>query len=294
MLVSLAAVLLAPPVLAGYLPAWKTDTYEFDRLATLTHVLYFSAKPAPDGTLDLTDLRLPDLPKLAAAKRKHGFRLLLCVGGWERSAEFPAVAKDREKTTRFVESVDRFLGAHGFDGVDLDWEHPTTAEEGEAYGSLIQSLKQRLAPKGQIVTAAIAAWQTMSKSAVEGLDQVHLMSYDHDGRHATPEQAALDVQKLRSMGFPPNRIVMGVPLYGRNIKNRHDAREYRDLVKAFSPKDAEDEAGDYYFNGRNTVIAKAKWAKAEGLAGLMVWEATQDIEGERSLLVAMRRALGLK
>ncbi|MGV3618756.1 MAG: glycoside hydrolase family 18 protein [Fimbriimonas sp.] len=289
-----ACVAMAPsPVLAGYLPSWKMPEYDLKRLAPMTDVLYFSIQPTAEGQLELKDIRLEEIPELQKAKRRYGFRLLVCCGGWERSAGFMPMASVPERRSRFVAEVDLFLAKHGFDGIDLDWEHPKDAGEAKAYGELIRDLRKTLAPKGRIVTAAIASWQAMSPEAVKGLDRVHLMSYDHPKRHATMELAKSDVAKLRAMGFPSEKIVLGLPLYGRSLKNWEDAKAYGELRDLFKPEPTRDEAGDYYFNGASTVEAKAKYARKERLAGLMVWEVSQDATGVSALLPVMRRGLGL-
>ncbi|HUP31361.1 MAG TPA: glycoside hydrolase family 18 protein, partial [Usitatibacter sp.] len=138
----IAMSLLAPqPVLAGYLPAWRTAKYDFSRLAPLTDVLYFSIQPTVEGGLNLKDINMANLPRLAEAKKKYGFRLLICAGGWERGEGFVPTASDPAKTARFVRESLAFCDKHGFDGIDLDWEHPKTPAEGKLYGELIQALR---------------------------------------------------------------------------------------------------------------------------------------------------------
>jgi GH18 family chitinase len=295
MLVSLAIACMAmapsKPVLAGYLPAWRMDRYDLARLEPLTDVLYFSIQPTEDGRLDLKDIDLNDLPKLRKAQLRYGFRLLICCGGWERSAAFMTVASSPERRSRFVAEVDLFLARHELDGIDLDWEHPKNPTEAKAYGELIRDLRKTLAPKKRIVTAAIASWQAMTSEAVANLDRVHLMSYDHPKRHATMELAQSDVAKLRAMGFPNDKIVLGLPFYGRSLRDSNDAKSYAEIRTLFKPEAKMDEAGDYYFNGPAMVEAKAKYAKREGLGGLMIWEVSQDATGTDSLLEKMRKAL---
>lgn len=281
------------PVLAGYLPAWRMGQYDLARLEPLTDVLYFSVQPTEDGRLDLKDIQMDDLPRLRKAKLRYGFRLLICCGGWERSAGFMAVASSPERRSRFVAEVDLFLAKHEIDGIDLDWEHPKDATEGKAYGELIRDLRKTLAPKKRIVTAAIASWQSMSPEAVKNLDRVHLMSYDHPNRHATMDLAKSDVAKLRAMGFPSEKIVLGLPFYGRNLRDSNDAKSYAELRTLYKPEPTMDEAGNYYFNGPTTVEAKAKYVKTEKLGGLMVWEVSQDALGIHSLLERMQKALRL-
>lgn len=295
MLVSLAfaCVAMAPskPLLAGYLPSWRVAQYDVARLAPLTDVLYFSVQPREDGTLDLKDIDLNDIAKLRKAQLRYGFRLLICCGGWERSAGFMAVASSPERRSRFVAEVDLFLAKHELDGIDLDWEHPKNPAEAKAYGELIRDLRKTLAPKKRIVTAAIASWQAMSPEAVASLDRVHLMSYDHPNRHATMELAQSDVAKLRAMGFPAEKIVLGLPFYGRNLRDANDAKSYAEIRATYKPETKVDEAGDYYFNGPAMVEAKAKYVKREKLGGLMVWEVSQDATGVDSLLERMKKAL---
>lgn len=295
MLVSMALAWMAmgppKPGLVGYLPAWRMKEYELKRLAPLTDVLYFSVQPTHEGWLDLKDIRLKDLAELRKAKLRYGFRLSICCGGWERSSEFMAVASVPERRSRFVAEVDLFLAKHELDGIDLDWEHPKDAAEAKAYGELIRDLRKTLAPKKRTVTAAIASWQAMDPLAVANLDRVHLMSYDHPGRHATLALAKSDIAKLRTMGFPAEKIVLGVPLYGRSLQNADDALSYAQLRTQWKPEPSLDEAGGYYFNGPSTIDAKVKLAKTEKLGGLMVWEVSQDATGIDSLLDRMHSGL---
>jgi len=291
---ALSALIVEPkPVLAGYLPAWRMPEYDLGRLAPLTDVLYFSIQPNADGTLNLKDIKTEDLKALQQAKKKLGFRLHICVGGWERSAGFMPTASNDANRARFTAAMTAFCDEWGLDGVDLDWEHPKNPEEAKAYGKMIADLRKVLEPKGRVVTAAIAAWQAMDKTAVDGLHRVNLMSYDHQDRHSTMEKAVSDVEALRKMGFPNSKIVLGVPLYGRNLKNWNDAKSFAEILAAHGPKPEADEAGGFYFNGRKTLEAKAAVVKKERLGGMMVWEVAHDATGKDSLVSALRKSLGL-
>jgi chitinase len=281
------------PVVAGYLPAWRVDTFDLERLTGYTDVLYFSIQPTAQGTLDLEDIDIAHLPKLRLAKAQQGFRLLVSVGGWERSEGFAPTAGDPAKRQRFAQQALEFCQVYGFDGVDLDWEHPKNEAEGKAYGDLIQALKAEFAPKGLLVTAAIAGWQAMSDEAVAALDRVHLMAYDHEGQQATMQAAREDVRKLRAMGFPPHKIVLGVPFYGRHMEDRERTETFVQLLARYRMGPEVDVVEGYAFNGPRTMRAKGAYAKQEGLGGVMVWEVAQDTP-EGLLLGELRRGLGLQ
>ena len=76
--------------IVGYLPNYR----EFDSVSTrgLTDLILFSATPTAKGDLDLSRLKKMPWAKLRAFKTQQRVRLILCVGGWERSANFATVA----------------------------------------------------------------------------------------------------------------------------------------------------------------------------------------------------------
>lgn len=288
----LSKMIVDPPVVAVYLPAWGMAGYSLLRLKPATDVLYFSIQPRSDGTLNLSDISLADIPRLVRAKAKYGFRLELCCGGWERSAGFYPMARNDTRRARFVEAAYAFCQSNGFDGIDLDWEHPQNQAEANAYGKLIHQLQTKFSSSGMIVTAAIADWEPMSAEGISHLDRVHLMSYDHDGKHSTLEDAESDVQALLDEGFEPHRIILGVPFYGRSLSNWNTEKSYADIVAEFHPTASQNEAGGYYFNGRGMMRDKAALVTEDGLGGMMAWEATQDVNGPTSLLKTIQSALG--
>jgi len=52
-------------------------------------------------------------------------KVLISVGGWvEGSRKFSQMASSAFVCQEFIRSVVNCLDAHGFDGLDLDWEYP--------------------------------------------------------------------------------------------------------------------------------------------------------------------------
>ncbi|CAN5407717.1 glycosyl hydrolase family 18 protein [soil metagenome] len=295
MIALLAAVAMmpavSPPVIAGYLPSWKLGGYALSRLNPLTDVMLFSATLTGEGRLDTSDLSESALASLKTARKKQGFKLILCVGGWGRSDGFVATAASAAFRQQFCKDATAFCDKYSFDGIDLDWEHPANDAQAADYGTLIKALHDELAPKNRLVTAAVAGWQTMTPRAVKNLDRVNLMAYDHEGKHATLEDSKADVDKLKALGFAESRIVLGVPFYGRKLSKPDDAMAYSDIFAQFHPTANVDEIGGYYFNGPKMMKNKAAYAKTNGLAGVMIWEVTQDATGSASLLDALKRAM---
>lgn len=294
MFLNLALLLTAadPPApfrVVGYLPDYRADGFDPAAARRLTDLTLFSAEPTAAGGLDLS--RLAKLPwdRLRAFKTEHRVRLLLAVGGWERSAHFPAVAMAADRRKAFAAEAARVCLDRQLDGLDLDWEHPKTAAEADGYAALLGELKAAFRPHGLQLTVTVAGWQPLPAGTAAAVDWVNLMAYDHPGKHATFEGAKREVDTLRAAGVPAGKITLGVPLYGRHVGTRA-ATAYRDILSAHRPAADADEAAGVYFNGPATVRRKTEYALAERLGGVMVWELGQDAAGDASLVKVIRDA----
>jgi chitinase len=127
--------------------------------------------------------------------------------------------------------------------------------------------------------------------------------------------AAAGVAYVKSTGFPPKKILLGIPVYGRSFIGAHGpgdaytglggedgAIEYKNL-----PEDGTDEivdtarvaafcaggdAGFITYDNQETVRLKGEYCKREGLGGLFYWTGTGDWAGTaRSLVASGFRAL---
>ena len=108
----------------GYFPSWKCvrthpslrpDRIPFGRLTVLNYAFFF---PLPDGTIRGRDSAGDALvlrtggpgTSLTAIAHRHGVRVLLSIGGWEDSGNFPAVAADSLLATRFAAACAGAIG----------------------------------------------------------------------------------------------------------------------------------------------------------------------------------------
>lgn len=279
------------PVVVAYLAGYNLGALKPELVPDVTDLIYFAVEPRATGEFSRGGLDRATLAQLAGFKRDHGVRVLLAVGGWGHSAGFAPMALDATTRARFVAELVAFARENGFDGIDYDWEHPKDAEEVAAYAALIVDTQRAARDHGMLVTAALAAWQELPQSAIDALDRIHLMAYDQPGRHSTFEGAVKDVDAMLAKGVPARKIALGVPMYGRGIEDRMRERPYWLIVMNDAPAADVDEIGGLYFNNLATAARKAQFARERGLAGVMVWELTQDAAGEQSLIRAMRRVL---
>ena len=273
---------------AGYLPDYRMSEFDPAAARLLTDLILFSAELTADGQLDLTRLKDAPLAKLRALKTRERMRLILCVGGWERSAHFAAVAASSALRREFVHAAVRVCLDERLDGIDLDWEHPKDEAQQEAYGTLLADLNTAFKPHGLTLSVTIAAGQRLPRVAFDFVDWVQVMAYDHGGRHSTFEAAKEDVAALIGTGIPTRKIVLGLPFYGRDVNDRGRSLAYREVVAKHDPKPDVDEIDGVYFNGPTTIGRKTAFALESKLGGVMVWEIGQDAPGSRSLLRVIR------
>jgi chitinase len=182
--------------------------------------------------------------------------VLASVGGWGGSDPFFHLAASAQGRATFVRHAADWLRAHpGFDGLDIDWEHPGSngsangvalgaPQDGERFVALLTALRAGLDALGAetgrryALTVAInttreqLARMPMGRAAVP-LDLVFMMTYDFAGpwttraAHHTPLKSATPgadtsleaaTQLLKAAGVPANKLVAGVAMYGRGFE----------------------------------------------------------------------------
>ena len=79
------------------------------------------------------------LGALAILKIKNPhLKVGISVGGWTRSGDFSAVAKDKNKRQNFASNIVKFVDYLGYDFVDIDWEYPTAVRQSDPAGNGVQ------------------------------------------------------------------------------------------------------------------------------------------------------------
>ena len=262
------------------------------RGSILRTLIIFRLSPPRRGGLDSSRVKAEHWRQLAAAKKAHGLRVLVSVGGWGRSDGFSAMALSDTTRSHFIQALLDFCGEHDLDGADFDWEFPKNPEEKTAYEALLQECKATFSPQDLLVTVALNPNQHLSAATYRAVDRIHLMTYDQGVRHATFEYANNAARRFVDKGAPPKKIALGIPFYGRRMDNRDVAASYVELLNKHAPPPRADEAGGFYFNGPATVRRKTRHAQKIGLGGVMIWEIAQDSSDEHALLQAIHGAIG--
>ncbi len=128
----------------GYYSSWSVynDLLLTDQpLDLLTHLYYGPVGVSENGQCVSTDefadtgFQYPD--DLVTERRRGNFKqlgiireqypdlkIIMDVGGWENSVEFPNVASDAELRDRFAKSCVAYMRQFDFDGINIYWRYP--------------------------------------------------------------------------------------------------------------------------------------------------------------------------
>lgn len=289
----------------GYFPEWKPSKEKEIQYSKLTHINYSFAIPTEDG--DIKPLVEPDLAKKIIKKgHANNVKVLIAVGGWEHNgtpleATFIAATDSDSKCKKLADSILSLVDEYGFDGVDMDWEHPRTDGNSKyQYTKLLKYLREGLNERNKILTAAVLAgvnpdggvlWDAAGHTdeALSYLDWINVMAYDGgDGdRHSSFDFAVYSANYwLKTRKLPASKVVLGVPFYARPTWASYeeilqaDKDAYKKDISILNGKEA-------HYNGIETIKRKTKWAM-ENTSGIMIWEISHDTtEKDKSLLNAI-------
>lgn len=272
-----------PFKVVGYVtPAANIDAIDF---SVLTHINYSFLIPRANGTT--RPFGAPNhLRKVVTQAKKHGVKVLIAVGGWGWDKEFETLAADPAIREKLAKRVTDFCATYQLDGIDIDWEYPNAGASAANFSALAAAFRSAL-PAGALVTAAVLADATdaegISTDAVGQLDFINLMAYDGPRNdHSSYEMAERSITTWLARGIHPNKLVLGVPFYGRPGN-----ATYRTLL-ASDPATANGDrilfrGVEQNYNGPATIRRKTQLA-LERAGGIMIWELSQDARGDDSLL----------
>lgn len=272
----------------GYYPNWqwydrnklvKPSTIDYSQYSILN---YAFLKPLPDGSLTITDawadknLLLGTInwsvaptgydtqvdlgnpayhnPNTSLIHFAHlnSVEVMISIGGWTLSNDFPSIAASSTKRTNFAHYCNKVIRLYGIDGIDIDWEYPGyaphsgTSNDKANYTLLLKELRDsldalevELSTTLKLTAAFGAAPARMADiewdSILPLMDYINLMSYDFFGafspktNHNSPLYAPIHgdstfnlhsaVHRLiNTYKVPASKINLGIAFYGRSAK----------------------------------------------------------------------------
>ncbi|XP_038698203.1 class V chitinase CHIT5b-like [Tripterygium wilfordii] len=345
-----AAVVVPSPVKAAYWPAGSISYFPPTSIDTtlFTHIYYAFVSPNNvtfkfEESISTASL-LREFTTTLHSKNPPVKTLISIGGGGDDPTLYARMASKVRTRKVFIKSAIDLAREFGFDGLDLDWEFPKDPKEMMDLGSLFKEWRAAIQMEAQkngrpplLLTAAVyysvefVVYGGPRKYPVDSisryLDWASPMCFDYHGSWDTSQtgaHAALYDQKsnistsygLQSWiraGVPANKLVMGLPLYGRTWKLKDpningigapavglgpgedgvltfiQLEQYNGNNSATVVYDVESVSTYSYvgtswigYDDVTSTKTKIGFAKAHGLLGYFFWAVSYDNEGKIS------------
>jgi GH18 family chitinase len=244
----------------------------------------------------------PDtLISLVSRCKNLGVKVLLSFNGSQQY--FSSMTSQESSRDAFVNALMGMVRQYNLDGLDNDWEYPSTVD-GTYYGNAL--LMKQLSDSCHInqkylLTMAITSGLYVGATTSGILDVVfndvdwfNVMIYDNFSTTTPYVQHSPYSMLLTSYNYwvttrnlPRTKFVTGLPLYGRSsgITQTGTILHYIDILNQngnYLSDSATVTSPSYptpftiYYNGLNTIQKKVNFSTATGLGGVMFWEIMMD------------------
>ncbi len=229
-------LLIVPAARAGH-EVWaylmKGEESYFPAHSPITDVACFSAAVTGDGNLAGGHLTPPPLP--AANVRCH----LVVTIPWNPTLAHIYLHPDYPFRERIIAGI--LERAKPFDGIQIDFEG-ISKEDGINYLNFLAAVKKALPRQKVFSVAVMARWaEHKQKNPSDAFDypfinmiadRVIVMAYDEHHRSGAPGPVASlpwcrKIFSYASSTIDPDKLIMGIPLYGRSWQLEKTARAFR-------------------------------------------------------------------
>lgn len=278
------------------------------------------------------------LKKVTSFLKKHPHvDGVLSIGGWGADGFSDACLTEEGRQT-LADSLLSLMDDCGFVGIDVDWEYPgvpgtgiTSREEDvENWYALLALLREGLDAREAIhgreyyLSVALGAGENHMKVIDPSrlaplLDQAVLMAYDlcgfdrmtghHAGLYPNENRSMSGAKAVRTLmdgGFPAEKILLGMPAYGRvwrQVSGGGDGLDQRantsgnktisfdEILRledqGYTRRYDEKAQAAWWFDGSTfvsgeddrSIAYKGQWIVENGLQGVAVWQYAQDASG---------------
>ena len=313
----------------GYLPYWEVDagTDAYLRYDLLTDIALFSVTVTSSGAIDTSTpgyrmVTGANAATVIAKAHAAGVRVDLTFTsfGFEKNNAF---FRNPGAMAAGVASLTALVNQLGLDGVSVDVESLNN-QDFAAYGVFVGQLRAALratnpAARVNVATNAVLSGTGMANQALaNGADRVFIMGYNYRGAGSNPAGSIAPIERAdggvslstsaalyASKGVPADRIVLGLPYYGRTWPTtsgslnsgttgsgtvffpdehmatipsgtaiNYDTREQAAWFAVHNPSTGA--WAQTYFDNERSLRAKYAFAAGQGYAGVGIWALGYD------------------
>jgi chitinase len=299
----------------GYFPYYRNPTTVPDAKFKMTNVINYAF-----FTVDASGILVLNNPTTFSAvitkAKANNAKIFMSING--AATDFKNMAATAAGRNAFIKLIMNNVRQYALDGVDMDWEFPTTADGTDiTFTALMKELSDSCHRDAKYyLTAAVTAGKYAGgiRDAIKAelftyVDWLNIMAYD-DFNTTVPYRHHSDIALaqlclnywLTTRGLPKNKCVLGLPAYGRpsGITQTNTVLTYAAILAQGGSSQSDSamvtssgfpNAYMIYYNGVATIKKKTMLAKQTG-NGVMLWEKGQDTHDATSLLKAACDTIG--
>ena len=289
-------------VVVAYVTSW---TKTIPDPHSMTHINYAFA--LVNKTFNGIHINNPERLRQITALKKDApqLRVMLSVGGWGAGG-FSKMAASANRRKAFARDCLRAVEEYNLDGIDIDWEYPTQSSAGiscspqdtDNFTLLMRDLRKTLGSKRLLTIATVASGEYIDfPSCLKYLDFVNVMAYDmgnpprhHSPLYDSPITGWMNTSKAIELhlkkGIPADKLVMGMPFYGRGPKQFDRYNGTQPLPSGITERWSHEgqvpylaDQGDtliFGYDNTHSLAIKCQYIMDHGLRGGMYWEYADD------------------
>ncbi|WP_231488190.1 family 78 glycoside hydrolase catalytic domain [Prevotella sp. MA2016] len=296
-------------VVVAYVTAGTNDVPD---PTLMTHINY--AFGTVNKTFNGVDIQNPTRLRMIAGLKQQNpeLKVLLSIGGWT-AGRFSEMAATKQTRGAFAKDCKRIVDEFGLDGIDIDWEYPSSSEAGissspddiDNFTLLMKNLRRELGKNKLLTIATICTAKYIDfKKCLPYLDLVNVMSYDmsdpnhyhHAALYPSPISGYCTgseaVEAHLKAGVPKEKLVMGMPFYQKGRRQDPGVDSYLKtgiLPVGYSHQWHDVAKADYIANEKGEFVWAIETTRSLGaicqyildnnLRGGMYWEYANDRTG---------------
>ena len=251
-------------------------------------------------------------------KQNPDLKILVSIGGYKREG-YSEMARDKKKRKAFIKEIKHLVDSLGLDGVDMDWEFPTTENGGHTatkkddknYVTFTKELRKALGKDKWISYYSNNSGLFIDhKGMAPYVDHVHVSGYNlavpkegKKGLHQSPLYPShrlgdwcvkKSVEKHIDLGVPKEKILIGIPFFGRGkdpFPSYVECPKFDSYSKGMQLKWDEEAQAPYYtdetgdlvlgFDDERSIAAKFDFIRANDIQGVFIWRYGGDYADQR-------------
>lgn len=292
-------------IVVGYVTSWSNHEVKPEYV---THINY--AFGHVQATFRGVEVSNEERLKSVVALKKHAthLKVLLSIGGWG-SGNFSEMAANSDNRLAFAADCKRVIDEFGLDGIDIDWEFPTSSmanissspDDTRNYNLMMRDIRNAIGNDKLLTLATVCSADYIDfKGIMPYINFINIMAYDMNNppKHNAPLYQSskfpgwfscdMAVKAHLAKEVPASKLVLGIPFYGHGTDIYDHSTDFKNVkVPSGYTNCWDDEAkvpyvtnknGDFvlsYDNARSVGL-KCDYILEYGLLGAMFWDDAGD------------------